>query len=124
MGHDRQWETVFEARNYAQAGMVKGLLEAEGMPVTLRSLLGVPHLGASAHISVLVPGDQAVRGREIVSAYLRHAPARRCYHRNAACHGLSVGVGKAFEDPGRIGEHRGFAKDVRHHSIGNVRQKC
>lgn len=72
MDHEPQWENVFDARNYAEAGMVKGLLEAEGMTVTLRSLLGVPHLGYSGQVSVLVPSEQAARGRDILSAYLRH----------------------------------------------------
>ncbi len=57
--------------------MVKGLLEAEGLTVTMRSLLGVPHLGSSGQVSVLVPDGQAGRARDLISAYLRHAPGDR-----------------------------------------------
>lgn len=75
MGHDddseRLWRPVFEARNYAEAGMVKGLLEDAGLVVCLESVLGIPHLGFSGRVNVLVAAAEEARGLELVAAYLR-----------------------------------------------------
>lgn len=66
------WTAVYQARNYAEAGMVKGLLEGEGLTVTTRSLLGVPHLGFSGQVTVLVPTDEEIAALRLISAYLGH----------------------------------------------------
>jgi len=75
LGHDnsneRPWLPVFEARNYAEAGMVKGLLEDAGLVVCLESVLGIPHLGFSGRLNVLVAAADEARGLELVAAYLR-----------------------------------------------------
>jgi len=69
---DSDWTAVYQARNYAEAGMVKGLLEGEGLTVTTRSLLGVPHLGFSGQVTVLVPGAEEIAALRLISAYLGH----------------------------------------------------
>ena len=66
---DSLWSPVFEARNYAEAGMVKGLLEGAGMPVRLESVLGIPHLGFSGRVTVSVPAQDEAKGAELIAAY-------------------------------------------------------
>lgn len=64
------WLVVFEARNYAEAGMVRGLLEAEGIAVLTRGKYGLPQLGPSEPMLVLVDQAQAGLARELLAAYL------------------------------------------------------
>jgi hypothetical protein len=70
-----EWELVFEARNYAQAGLVRGLLESEGIFVASRGKYGLPHLGSSEPMLVMVPARDATRARELLIAYLGTPPA-------------------------------------------------
>lgn len=67
---------VFEAPNEIAAISIQAVLEEEGVPAVVRSTL-VPNYGAVAMTLagcwgwVLVPADEAARGRSIVEAYLR-----------------------------------------------------
>lgn len=49
--------------------MVRGLLEAEGILVNLQSLLGVPHLGFSGQVMVMVPHAEELPALRLISAY-------------------------------------------------------
>ena len=64
------WELVYEAKNHAEAGLVKGLLESEGLIVMSRGKYGVPHLGGGEPIMLMVPEDQAGQASELIAAYL------------------------------------------------------
>jgi len=64
------WVKVYEARNHAEAGMVRGLLEGDDLLVMQRGRLGLPHLGSSEPVDMFVPEEQAVRARELIAAYL------------------------------------------------------
>ena len=70
---DEGWTLVYTARNHAEAGLVMGLLRSEGVAVISRSLLGVPHLGASGPQEVLVPEEDLARAQELIEAYLHGA---------------------------------------------------
>ncbi len=62
------WAVVYIAPNRAEAELLKHMLEGEGLLVTLRSM-GVPHLGDSASVEVLVPEAEAEEAREILADY-------------------------------------------------------
>lgn len=64
---------VYAARNHAEAGLVMGLLRSEGVTVITRSLLGVPHLGASGPQELLVPEEDLARAQELIEAYMQGA---------------------------------------------------
>lgn len=93
------WAPVFEARNYAEAGMVRGILEGEGLAVRLDSVLGIPHLGFSGRVTVSVPASAAQRGREIVAAYFG-APA-------------DLGAPEPAEAPAAKPDHRGEGQNMK-----------
>lgn len=61
------WTVVYIASNKISAEQIKGLLTNEGLLVMLRPL-GVPHLGDSGSVEVLVPESEASEATEILSA--------------------------------------------------------
>ena len=63
------WTVVYIAPNRATAEMLKGVLEAEGLLVMLRPI-GVPHLGDSGAVEILVPESEAEEAHEILSGTL------------------------------------------------------
>jgi len=60
------WTVVYIAPNRPVAEMLKELLEKEGLLTMLRPL-GVPHLGDSANVQILVPEAEAEEAQEILS---------------------------------------------------------
>jgi hypothetical protein len=66
------WTVVYIAPNRAIAEMLKGILEAEGMLVMIRPI-GIPHMGDSANMEILVPESEAEEAIEILSSeYGKH----------------------------------------------------
>ncbi|NPV27568.1 MAG: glutamate decarboxylase [Firmicutes bacterium] len=63
------WTVVYIAPNRASAEMLKQVLTSEGLLVMLRPI-GVPHLGDSAAVEVLVPESEAEEAHEILSTAL------------------------------------------------------
>ncbi len=63
------WTVVYIAPNRTTADMLKGVLEAEGLLVMLRPI-GVPHLGDSGAVEILVPESEAEEAHEILSGTL------------------------------------------------------
>ncbi|NMA54908.1 MAG: DUF2007 domain-containing protein [Firmicutes bacterium] len=59
------WTVVYVARNEIQAEMLRGILDQEGILVMLRGL-GVPHLGSSGSVEILVPSSEAEEASEIL----------------------------------------------------------
>ncbi|MGB9867653.1 MAG: putative signal transducing protein [Bacillota bacterium] len=77
------WTVVYVARNRTIAEMLKGILEQEGIMVTLRSL-GIPHMGSASNYEVLVPESEAEEAATTLAAYLsERMPAGRCRPRRA-----------------------------------------
>lgn len=60
------WTVVYIASNKAIAEQIKSLLSSEGLLVMLRPL-GVPHLGDSGSVEVLVPESEASEANEILT---------------------------------------------------------
>ena len=67
------WVSIYRAANSIEAHLIRGLLEAEGIPVRLS---GEPLAGAIgelptdvAQVEVLVPRGFSVRARGFVQAY-------------------------------------------------------
>jgi hypothetical protein len=60
------WTVVYIASNRTNAEIIKEILSAEGLLVMLRSA-GVPHLGDSGAVEVLVPESEAESAHEILS---------------------------------------------------------
>lgn len=60
------WTVVYIAPNKIVAEMLKNYLAEEGMLVMLRSL-GVPHLGDSGSVEILVPESEVEEAHEILS---------------------------------------------------------
>jgi hypothetical protein len=60
------WTVVYIASNKATAEQIKTLLSNEGLLVMLRPL-GVPHLGDSGSVEVLVPESEASEANEILT---------------------------------------------------------
>ncbi len=66
------WTVVYIAPNRAIGEMLKNLLESEGMLVMTRPI-GVPHMGDSANVEILVPESEAEEAIEILnSGYGKH----------------------------------------------------
>jgi hypothetical protein len=67
------WVAVYKAENAIEAHLIRGLLEAESIPVRLsgESLSGaIGELPADvAQVDVLVPGGFSVRARGLVQNY-------------------------------------------------------
>lgn len=64
------WEVVWRAPNHAMGGMVRNLLTGEGLLVMMRSLLGIPHLGFSGPVEILVPSEKAGEARSLLNAII------------------------------------------------------
>ena len=62
------WAVVHVAPNRAEAELTKHMLEAEGILVMLRPM-GIPHMGDSASVEVLVPETEAEEARNILDEY-------------------------------------------------------
>jgi len=60
------WTVVYIAPNHPVADMIRELLEGEGILVMQRPM-GVPHLGASASVEILVPESEAEEAHEIIA---------------------------------------------------------
>jgi hypothetical protein len=60
------WTVVYIAPNKATAEMLKNYLTGEGLLVMLRSI-GVPHLGDSGSVEILVPESEVEEAHEILS---------------------------------------------------------
>lgn len=60
------WTVVYIAPNRPTAEMIKELLEKEGILVNLRPV-GVPHLGNSANVEVMVPESEAEEAHEVIA---------------------------------------------------------
>lgn len=77
------WTVVYVARNRTIAEMLKGILEQEGIMVTLRSV-GIPQMGNASNYEVLVPESEAEEAATTLAAYLsENFPTRRCRPRRA-----------------------------------------
>lgn len=59
------WTVVHIAPNRPEAELVKNMLEGEGLLVMLRPM-GVPQMGDSASVEVLVPETEAEEARTIL----------------------------------------------------------
>lgn len=62
------WTVVYISPNRIMAEQMKTILTNEGLLVMLRTL-GVPHLGDSASVEILVPESEAEEAHEILSSY-------------------------------------------------------
>jgi len=65
------WTVVYIAPNKVMAEMLKNYLATEGMLVMLRPL-GVPHLGDSGCVEILVPESEVEEAHEILSVAIGH----------------------------------------------------
>lgn len=63
------WTVIYIARNRTEAEMLKGILNQEGILVMLRAV-GVPHLGNSGSVEILVPSSEAEEANEILQGNL------------------------------------------------------
>lgn len=65
------WVEVHRCRDQAEAVVVRGLLESEGIAAALRSNLAQSvypfSVGDQAEVTVLVPREEAVRARAVLS---------------------------------------------------------
>lgn len=61
------WTVVYIAPNRITAEQLKSVLTAEGLLVNLRSS-GVPHLGDSGSVEILVPESEAEEALEILNS--------------------------------------------------------
>jgi len=64
------WTVVYIAPNRPTAEMLKEMLTKEGLLVMLRSV-GVPHLGDSGAVEILVPKGEAEEAHEILAGVVR-----------------------------------------------------
>ena len=60
------WTVVYIAPNRSVADMMKEYLEKQGYLVSLRPV-GIPHLGASANVEILVPESEAEDAQEALN---------------------------------------------------------
>lgn len=70
---ESDWEVVYEAEGPLQAELLRGLLEAQEIPVVL-SQEGIGRVygltvGPLAVVQILVPGSQVGRARQILKDY-------------------------------------------------------
>jgi len=61
------WTVVYIAPNRTAAEMLKQVLAGEGLLVMLRPI-GVPHLGDSGSVEILVPESEVEEAHEILSS--------------------------------------------------------
>lgn len=66
-GLNVMWTVVHIAPNRPEAELVKNMLEGEGLLVMLRPI-GVPHMGDSANVEVMVPETEAEEACAILDA--------------------------------------------------------
>ena len=71
----QQWVSVLVTPNPAQAAILRGLLEAQGVPARLLQepaarVLGL-HVGPLGEISILVPEDRRGEAEAVVTAFFR-----------------------------------------------------
>jgi len=71
----QQWVSVLVTHNPAQAAILRGLLEAQGVPARLLQepaarALGL-HMGPLGEISILVPEDHQEEAEAVVAAFFR-----------------------------------------------------
>lgn len=76
-GRERQWEVVFRAPNYSLAGMLREILEGEGLLVFVRSQSGLPQSAFGGPVEVLVPAGHAAAARALVEAFAAPASGER-----------------------------------------------
>lgn len=62
------WTVVYISPNRIMAEQIKTILTNEGLLVMLRNL-GVPHLGDSSSVEILVPESEAEEANEIINSY-------------------------------------------------------
>ncbi|NLJ33435.1 MAG: DUF2007 domain-containing protein [Firmicutes bacterium] len=63
------WTVVYIARNRIEAETLKGILDGEGVLVTLRPV-GVPHFGDSGNVEILVPESEAEEAHAILNSVI------------------------------------------------------
>jgi hypothetical protein len=64
---------VFGTGDTSEAIVVKGMLEANGLEVTMSSSHGVSH-GQLGYVDLMVPADQAAVARELLAEYEGETP--------------------------------------------------
>lgn len=64
------WTVVYIAPNKTIAEMLKGVLTTEGVLVMLRPI-GLPHLGESGSVEILVPESEVDEAMEIINSTVR-----------------------------------------------------
>lgn len=64
------WTVVFIAPNKTQAEMLKSVLTNEGVLVMLRPI-GIPHVGESSSVEILVPESEVDEALEILNNTVR-----------------------------------------------------
>ncbi len=72
---DERWVVVLTTYNQAQADILRGLLEAQGVPARLLQepaarALGL-QVGPLGEIQIVVPESRAAAGQAVVSAFFR-----------------------------------------------------
>ncbi|NLP18156.1 MAG: DUF2007 domain-containing protein [Firmicutes bacterium] len=63
------WTVVYIARNRIEAETLKGILDNEGILAMLRAV-GVPHLGDSGNVEILVPESEAEEAHAILNTVI------------------------------------------------------
>lgn len=63
------WTVVYIARNRIEAETLKGILDNEGILVTLRAA-GVPHFGDLGNVEILVPESEAEEAHMILNSVI------------------------------------------------------
>ncbi len=68
---EAQWQIVCRTMGLLSAEAIRGRLETGGIPVILdydstSTLLGIPAVGGTGEVRVLVPGDRIAEARELL----------------------------------------------------------
>ncbi len=71
----QDWVSVLTTHNPAQADILRGLLEAQGVPARLLQepaarVFGL-HVGPLGEIQILVPAERQAEAEDVVSAFFR-----------------------------------------------------
>jgi len=64
------WTVVYIAPNRLVAETLQGVLSSEGLLVTLRAI-GLPHVGDSGAVEILVPESEVDEAMEILNSTVR-----------------------------------------------------
>lgn len=80
---NREWVEVYKAPDHVEAELIRGLLEASGIPVVTEArgaqalpfILGPARVGG--YISILVPPDQEEAAEEVLRAREDQGPAEQ-----------------------------------------------